>query len=88
MDNYTAAKQDFAVRAGLINEQKIFSGKQLMDIYQSVNDTFEAGYELSDAEVEQLSGIQAQIEAVIPDINQQIYEMTEESLRKSQEQSM
>ena len=88
MDNYADAKQDFAVRAGLINEQRIFTDKQLMDIYQSVNDTFEAGYEISDAEADHLSGIQAQIEAIIPDINQQIYEMTEESLRKSQEQSM
>ncbi len=88
LDNYSDAKQDFAIRAGLIDEQRLFSDKQLMDIYQSVNDTFEAGYELSDAEADQLSGIQTQIEAIIPDINRQIYEMTEESLRRSQEQSM
>ena len=88
MDNYTDAKQDFAIRAGLIEKQRLFTNEQLIDIYQSVNDTFEAGYELTDAEADQLSGIQAQIEAIIPDINQQIYDMTEESLRKSQEQSM
>ena len=88
LDNYSDAKQDLAVRAGLIDEQRLFSDKQLMDIYQSVNDTFEAGYELSDAEADQLSGIQTQIEALIPDIGRQIYEMTEQQFREAQEQSM
>ncbi len=59
-----------------------------MDSYQSVNGTFEAGYELTKKDVQQLTDIQLKIEAIIPDIKQQIYEMTEESLRRSQEQSM
>jgi len=88
MDNYPAAKQDFAIRSGLIKKQRLFTNEQLIDIYQSVNDTFEAGYELTEKDAQQLSDIQQQIEAIIPDINQQIYEMTEESLRRSQEQSM
>ena len=88
MDNYTAAKQDFAIRASLIEKQRLFTNEQLIDIYQSVNDTFDAGYELTEKDAQQLTDIQQQIEAIIPDINQQIYEMTEESLRRSQEQSM
>lgn len=88
LDNYSDAKQDFAIRAGLIEKQRLFTNKQLIDIYQSVNDTFEAGYELTEKDAQQLTDIQLQIEAIIPDINQQIYEMTEESLRRSQEQSM
>ena len=88
MDNYMAAKQDFAIRAGLIEKQRLFTNEQLIDIYQSVNDTFDAGYELTEKDAQQLTDIQQQIEAIIPDINQQIYEMTEESLRRSQEQSM
>ncbi len=43
LDDYEAAKQDFAIRAGLIEKQRLFSDTQLLDIYQSVNDTFEAG---------------------------------------------
>lgn len=88
MDNYTDAKLDFAIRAGLIEKQRLFTDEQLIDIYQSVNDTFDASYELTEKDAQQLTDIQQQIEAVIPDINQQIYEMAEESLRKSQEQSM
>ena len=88
IDNYTDAKQDFAIRAGLIEKQRLFTNEQLIDIYQSVNDTFDAGYELTEKDAQQLTDIQQQIEAIIPDINQQIYDMTEESLRSSQEQSM
>lgn len=88
MDNYSDAKLDFAIRAGLIEKQRLFTNEQLIDIYQSVNDTFDAGYELTEKDAQQLTDIQQQIEVIIPDINQQIYEMTEENLRKSQEQSM
>lgn len=38
IDNYTGAKQDFAIRAGLIEKQRLFTNEQLIDIYQSVND--------------------------------------------------
>ena len=48
MDKYADAKQDFAVRAGLIEKQRLFTNEQLIDIYESVNDTFEAGYELTE----------------------------------------
>lgn len=44
MDKYMDAKQDFAVRAGLIERQRLFTDEQLTDIYQSMNDTFEAEY--------------------------------------------
>lgn len=76
MDNYTDAKQDFAIRAGLIEKQRLFTNEQLISIYQSVNDTFEAGYELTEKDTHQLTDIQQQIEAIIPDINRQIYERT------------
>ncbi|MGI6402889.1 MAG: hypothetical protein ACOX0K_01425 [Oscillospiraceae bacterium] len=88
MDKYTDAKQDFAVRAGLIERQRLFTDKQLIDIYQSVNDTFEAGYELTEKDAKQLTDLQLQIQAMIPDINRHIFEMMEESLQKPQEHSM
>ncbi|MPN14615.1 hypothetical protein SDC9_161942 [bioreactor metagenome] len=88
LDGYKAAKQDFAIRAGLIEKQRLFSDAQLLDIYQSVNDTFEAGYELTTEDEKNLSGIQEQIEALLPDVNEQIAAIQQKALDAMQGQSM
>lgn len=72
LDGYTAAKQDFSIRAGLIEKQRLFSDAQLIDIYQCVNDTFDAGYDLTQKDQKNLIGIQKQIEDLLPDISEQI----------------
>ncbi|MDR2022214.1 MAG: hypothetical protein LBQ71_02945 [Hungatella sp.] len=88
LDGYTQAKQDFAVRAGLVEKQRLFTNEQLIDIYQSIDDTFEAEYVLSQAEAKQLSDIQLQIEEIIPDIVRQVDDMAEKRIRESPEQCM
>lgn len=88
LDGYAAAKQDFAIRAGLIEKQRLFSDTQLLDIYQSVNDTFEAGYELTKEDEKKLSGIQKQIETLIPDVNERIAEIQQKAFDAMQGQSM
>jgi len=36
-DNYIGAKQNFAVRSGLVDEQRIFSDEQMKDIYRALD---------------------------------------------------
>lgn len=43
-ENYAGAKQDFAIRAGLISKQQIFNQEQLIEIYRCCSDTLDAGY--------------------------------------------
>jgi hypothetical protein len=88
LDGYTAAKQDFAIRAGLIEKQRLFSDDQLLEIYRSVNDTFDAGHNLTYSDEKKLYGIQKQIESLLPDIKEQAATMRRTDADTMQGQSM
>jgi len=88
LDAYEAAKRDFAVRAGLIEKQLLFSNDQLLNIYQSINDTFGAGYELTQEDEKNLAGIQEQIEDILPDVNERIAAIQQKAFDTMQGQSM
>ena len=66
MENYEAAKLDFAVRAGLINEQRLFSDEQLAVIRNACEFALEDDATLSYAEEKQLQSVQEQIEVLLP----------------------
>ena len=60
MENYEAAKQDFAVRAGLVESQRLFSDEQLAVIKNACEFALEADATLSYAEEKQLQSVQEQ----------------------------
>ena len=66
MENYEAAKKDFAVRAGLVNEQRLFSDEQLAVIRNACEFALEADATLSYAEEKQLHSVQEQIDFILP----------------------
>ena len=66
MENYEAAKQDFAARAGLVNEQRLFSDEQLAVIRNTCEFALEADATLSYAEEKLLQSVQEQIELLLP----------------------
>ena len=66
MENYEAAKLDFAVRAGLVNEQRLFSDEQLAVIKNACEFALEDDTTLSYAEEKQLQSVQEQIEMLLP----------------------
>ena len=71
MENYEAAKLDFAARAGLINEQRLFSDEQLAVIRNACAFALEADATLSYAEDKQLQSVQEQIELLLPQPEQE-----------------
>ena len=71
MENYEAAKQDFAVRAGLVNEQRLFSDEQLAVIRNACEFALEDDATLSYAEEKQLQSVQEQIELLLPQEEQE-----------------
>ena len=71
MENYEAAKLDFAVRAGLINEQRLFSDEQLGVIRNACAFALEDDVTLSYAEEKQLQSVQEQIELLLPQQTQE-----------------
>ncbi len=64
MENYEAAKKDFAVRAGLVESQRLFSDEQLAVIRNACEFALEDGATLSYAEEKQLHSVQEQIEVL------------------------
>ena len=71
MENYEAAKLDFAVRAGLIKEQRLFSDEQLAVIRNACAFALEDDATLSYAEEKQLQSVQEQIELLLPQQTQE-----------------
>ena len=89
MENYDAAKQDFATRSGLIPKEQLFSPEQLTEIYRcctdSVNEDF---FELTDKQVELIHSVQQQIEICVPDLDERVRQQEDAQERASQEQTM
>ena len=71
MENYEAAKQDFAVRAGLVESQRLFSDEQLAVIKNACEFALEDDATLSYAEEKQLQSVQEQIERLLPQQEQE-----------------
>ena len=71
MGNYEAAKLAFAARAGLINEQRLFSDEQLGVIRNACAFALEDDATLSYAEEKQLQSVQEQIELLLPQQTQE-----------------
>ena len=89
MENYEAAKQDFAARTGLVNEQRLFSDEQLAVIRNACEFALEDDATLSYAEEKQLYSVQEQIESGMPDIMDRIREQDQHTVEPySQEQTM
>ena len=66
-NDYQSAKQDFAVRAGLVQEQRFFSDQQLSEIYRCVKFTEKNALILTDESYKTLRKISDQIEQIVPD---------------------
>ena len=67
MQLYESAKQDFAVRAGLVNQQRLFSDEQLAVIRNACAFSLEDDATLSYAEEKLLRSAQEQIGQLLPE---------------------
>ena len=80
MENYEAAKQDFAVRAGLVESQRLFSDEQLAVIRNACEFALEDDATLSYAEEKQLQSVQEQIELLLPQEEQEQHHTMEQTM--------
>lgn len=89
MHNYTGAKQDFATRSRLIQEQQLFKEEQLIEIYRCCADTLDAGFDLTYTQEKCIKSVQEQIAAGMPDIMDRIREQDQHTVEPyPQEQTM
>ena len=66
-NDYTAAKKDFALRTGLVQEEKQFTPDQLIEIYRCCADTVTHDYNLTYEQEKRIDDIQSQIIEMVPD---------------------
>lgn len=69
-NKYREAKEDFATRSGLVNEYKLFSNEEYVEMYRCVCDTIEGGYELSDNHREMLENLCRKIPEAVDNFGQ------------------
>lgn len=71
-DNYSAAKQDFAVRSGLIRRGQLFSPEQLTELSRCVQAVLDDQNELTCDQETLLRETQEQIETLVPNLEQRM----------------
>lgn len=84
--NYSGAKQDFAIRTGLISEQRVFSDEQLTEIYRCCAVTLESANDLTYDQEKCIKGIQQQIEYEMSDIMDRIKQQNQEAMKPYMQQ--
>ena len=73
MENYDGAKQDFAIRSGLIHKEQLFSPEQMTEIYRCCTDSVDGDFFDLTAEQEKvIRSVQQQIEDCVPDLAERI----------------
>lgn len=72
LNGYTAAKQDFAVRSGLIPRSALFAPEQLTEVYRSICKTLESAYPMTDERQKCLDKTAEQIESAVPDLEERV----------------
>ena len=70
--NYHAAKEDFAVRSGLISRAQLFSSEQLTELYRATVFFLEEGPEPEDKQMKALQEARTKIEYTVPDLQERL----------------
>ena len=80
-NNFKDAKQDFAIRSGLINKLRIFSEEQLTEMYRCAADTLETNKTLTYEREKSIESVRKQIEDLLPDVAARVEQSMETDLR-------
>lgn len=73
-NNYDAAKEDFAMRSGMVRKQAFFTDEQLTELYRCIQDTLDHQYDITYEQEHLMKDTQEQIAGLVPDLQQKIME--------------
>ena len=85
-EDYNKAKEDFAVRSGLVPKQLVFNTEELIEIYRSTVDTLAGEYEISEAQEKILDTIGEKIKDFVTCFDQKLSESVERNAKPFQEE--
>ena len=80
VDSYTAAKQDFAVRSGLVPGGALFEPEQMTEIYRCIHETLDSEYPITEERRKLLESAVEQIERTVPDLAQRVEQSNQKEL--------
>ncbi len=72
IDDYTAAKRNFAIRSGLVLRSALFTPEQLTEAYRSIHETLDSGYPITEERQKLLEGMAEQIRTAVPDLEERV----------------
>ena len=79
--DFQSAKEDFAVRSGLISKARLFTPEQLTELYRATDHYVETGPEPDCAQLKALQEARTKIECTVPDLPERL-EPTQECGQK------
>lgn len=78
--DYAKAKQDFAVRAGLLERDQLYTPEQQTEIYRAIHETLESDYSMTVERQELLESTAKQIERNVPDLHERVEHSNQQEL--------
>ena len=85
--NYAGAKRDFAIRSGLIPDERQFTTEQLIEIYQQ-SAYIRFSCSLPEEQERTIDAIQQRIQELVPDCEERVTQSLENNTGPSFEQTM
>jgi hypothetical protein len=86
--DYSKAKEDFAVRCGLVNQNKMFTDEEMIEIYRCSCDTLNGMYELTDKQTEIIEEIRNKVKDSICNFDKKLSDLENEQEETIQDQTM
>lgn len=71
-DDFQGAKQDFAVRSGLISRAQLFAPEELTELYRATDYLLEEGPEPDSGQLKAIQEARTKIEYIVPDLQRRL----------------
>lgn len=79
-NNYDDARQDFAVRSGLLDQDRLFTNEQLAEVYRCIHETLDSEYPITDSRREILKNACTQIENAVSNLDDLVQQSNQDEL--------
>ena len=79
-DDYSHAKQDFAIRSGLVNGERLFSDGQMVEIYRCCQETLDSRYAIMPERESVIKQTLNQIELSVDDLQRRVEQSNQEEI--------
>ena len=78
--DFQSAKQDFAVRSGLISRARLFSSEQLTELYRATDLLLEEGPEPDEKQLKAIQEARTKIAYIVPDLQDRLEQVQEQGM--------